>query len=72
MLKEWASCLFMLNDSGKIWRVEKVCLNLNLRMFLKVQGGLKKKLKKNRVLEIHSAEYVYDANEENLSGIFPE
>ena len=62
----------MLNDSGKIWRVEKVCLNLNLHMFLKVQGGLKKKLKKNRVLEIHSAEYVYDANEENLSGIFPE
>ena len=41
-------------------------------MFLKVQGGLKKKLKKNRVLEIHSAEYVYDTNEENLSGIFRE
>ena len=72
MLKEWASYLFMLNDSDKIQRAEKDCLDLNLRMFLKVQGGLKKKLKKNRVLEIHSAEYVYDTNEEKLSGIFPE
>ena len=66
MLKEWASCLFMLNDSGKIQRVEKLCLNLNLRMLLKVQGGLKE------FRDSLDTIYIYDTNEENLSSIFPE
>ena len=52
--------------------MEKVCLNLNLRMFLKVQGGLKVKIEIKRFSEIHSAEYVYDTNEENVSSILPE
>ena len=56
----------MLNDSGKIQRVEKLCLNLNLRMLLKVQGGLKE------FRDSLDTIYIYDTNEENLSSIFPE
>ena len=47
-------------------------VGLNLRMFLKVQGGLKVKIEIKRFSEIHSAEYVYDTNEENVSSILPE
>ena len=58
----------MLSDSGNIWQVELEKVGLNLRRFLKVQGGLRiKKFKyfKNWLSEIRSPEYVYAANEEN-------
>ena len=63
----------MLNDSDKIQRVEKLCLNLNLRMFLKVQGGLKEKIEKIwSFRDSLDTIYIYDTKEENLSSIFPE
>ena len=59
----------MLSDSGKIYQVELEKVGLNLRRFLKVQGGLRiKNFKnfKNWLFEIFPAEYVYAANEKKL------
>ena len=47
----------------KLYRCKN--FGLNLRMFLKVQGGLRIKNLKNWLSEMRLAEYVYAANEEN-------